>query len=333
MRNIDRHLEKEYQLWEKIQSQELAKLTAALHHLFLNLGAYFLISIIEYVLAIISHSQTLRADAFNNLSGIISTILLMVGLHIARDIDDDDIAGLTPMPKISLHKRGNDQRVQFTRFRYETIFTLVTGIIMVAISLGVILAGISNLLNPAKHLIPDRMALLGAAIASVIMLGVWYYNKQAGKKLQNAALIASAKDSLSDAWMSIATFVSILGALVFKITWLDGAGGVLVGLFILYSGISIFWESSLNLADYFDPEAETQYRQVLATFPEIIEVDELKAHYNGNIITLDLVLVVDSQMTVLSSYQLAEKIEQLMMHRFGIIDTDVSFIPTDKTKF
>ena len=24
MRNIDRHLEKEYQLWEKIQSQELA---------------------------------------------------------------------------------------------------------------------------------------------------------------------------------------------------------------------------------------------------------------------------------------------------------------------
>ncbi|MHC6160335.1 cation diffusion facilitator family transporter, partial [Lactobacillus delbrueckii subsp. lactis] len=63
MRNIDRHLEKEYQLWEKIQSQELAKLTAALHHLFLNLGAYFLISIIEYVLAIISHSQTLRADA------------------------------------------------------------------------------------------------------------------------------------------------------------------------------------------------------------------------------------------------------------------------------
>ena len=89
----------------------------------------------------------------------------------------------------------------------------------------------------------------------------------------------------------------------------------------------------MNLADYFDPEAETQYRQVLATFPEIIEVDELKAHYNGNIITLDLVLVVDSQMTVLSSYQLAEKIEQLMMHRFGIIDTDVSFIPTDKTKF
>ena len=332
MRNISRHLEKEYQLWESIQSKELAKLCAAIRHLFIKLGAYVLISISEYGVASVSHSQTLRADAFNNLSGIISTILLMIGLHIAKDIDDDDIAGWVPMPKISLHKRGNDQRVQFTRFRYETIFTLVTGIIMVAISLSVILTGIINLLNPDKHIIPDKMALVGALIASVIMLGVWYYNRRAGKKLQNAALIASAKDSLSDAWMSIATFISIAGALIFKISWLDGAGSILVGLFILYSGTNIFWESSLNLADYFDPEAEALYRQVLTEFPEIVEVDELKAHYNGNIITLDLVLMVAPDMTVLESYQLAEAIEQLMMRRFGIIDTDVSFIPTDETK-
>lgn len=196
---IDKHLKKEFEDWEKIQQKELGKLISAKRHLCVNIGAYLLISVIEGILSSISGSQTLKADAFNNLSGIISTVLLIIGIHIASDIDDDDIAGI-PLPKISLRKTGNDQRIQFTRWRYETIFTLVTGIIMIVIASSVIIDGIK-------------------------------------------------------------------------------------------------------------------------------EVDELKAHYNGNLITLDVVVIVDGTMSVLESYRLGEKIESLMLKNFGIIDTDVSFIP------
>ena len=196
---IDKHLKKEFEDWEKIQQKELGKLISAKRHLYVNIGAYLLISVIEGILSSISGSQTLKADAFNNLSGIISTVLLIIGIHIASDIDDDDIAGI-PLPKISLRKTGNDQRIQFTRWRYETIFTLVTGIIMIVIASSVIIDGIK-------------------------------------------------------------------------------------------------------------------------------EVDELKAHYNGNLITLDVVVIVDGTMSVLESYRLGEKIESLMLKNFGIIDTDVSFIP------
>ncbi len=88
--------------WEKTQANELAKIRASQHHLIYNLVAYVVISIIEYWLAEISKSQTLRADAFNNLSGIISTFLLMMGLHIAQDVDDDDIIGARlPSGKLS----------------------------------------------------------------------------------------------------------------------------------------------------------------------------------------------------------------------------------------
>lgn len=331
MKDIKKHLQREYEDWERVQKKELSKLNAAMRHLSVNILAYLLISIIEWCLASISHSQTLRADAFNNLSGIISTLLLMVGIHIARDIDDDDIAGVVPMPKLSLHKTGNDQRVQFTRFRYETIFTLVTGIVMISISLSVIISGIVGLLNPAKRIVPQPVALIGALIASVIMLLVWQYNKHAGRKLQNASLIASAQDSLSDALTSIGTLISIAGALFFELDWLDGATSIIVGCFILYSGGRIFMESSLNLADYFDPKVEETFRQTIATLPEVAAVEELKAHYNGNLVTLDVVIVVDANMNVLESYQLAERIESLMRIKFGVIDTDVSFLPDIKT--
>lgn len=330
MSKIKRHIIREMDVWEQNQADELAKIHASQRHLIYNLLAYLAISIIEYWLAVISKSQTLRADAFNNLSGIISTFLLMMGLHIASDIDDDDIAGVE-MPEENTHILGGDQRTQFIRWRYETVFSLVTAVIMVVIAFSVIWDGIKALLNPADRVVPDPIALIGAAIASVIMLVVWYMNRHTGKKLQNAALLASAQDSLSDAFTSIGTMVAIAGALLFKLAWLDGATSMIVGLFILYSGMKIFFDTSLNLADYFDPKAEEAYRQAILDIHKIHDIVELKAHYNGNVVTLDATILVNAKMTILESYQLSEKIERTLRKKFGIVDTDISFIPDPKT--
>lgn len=313
-------------VWEQNQADELAKIHASQRHLIYNLLAYLSISIIEYWLAALSKSQTLRADAFNNLSGIISTFLLMMGLHIASDIDDDDIAGVE-MPEENENILGGDQRMQFIRWRYETVFSLVTAVIMVVIALSVIMDGIKALLNPADRVVPQPVAIIGAAIASVIMLIVWFMNRRTGQKLQNAALLASAQDSLSDAFTSIGTMVAIAGALLFKISWLDGVTSIIVGFFILYSGLKIFFETSLNLADYFDPKAEKEYRQAILDIKKVHQVAELKAHYNGNIVSLDATIVVNSKMSILESYQLSEKIERTLRKKFGIVDTDISFIP------
>lgn len=327
MTKFMQHTKGEMAQWEDTQAKELVKIRASQRHLIYNVVAYLLISIIEYWLAAVSKSQTLRADAFNNLSGIISTVLLMLGLHIAQDVDDDDIIG-AKLPEDGYQEHlGTDQRVQFVRWRYETVFSLVTTVVMVAIALSVIIDGIKGLLSSNDRVVPQPIAIVGAGIASVIMLVVWYMNRQTGRKLQNAALLASAQDSLSDAFTSIGTMVAIAGALLFNLTWLDGATSIVVGFFILYSGLKIFFESSLNLTDYFDPKAEHEYGQAILAVPAIQYIAELKAHYNGNLVTLDATLVVDSKMTVLESFQLSERIEQMLRERFGIIDADISFIP------
>lgn len=327
MSKIKRHVKNEMAVWEEDQGIELRKIRASQRHLIYNLVAYLLISIIEYWLAAISKSQTLRADAFNNLSGIISTFLLMMGLHIAQDINDDDIAGVK-LPDMKYKKAlGGDQRIQFVRWRYETIFSLVTAVVMISIALSVIGDGVKALINPATRVVPQPIALVGAGIASVIMLVVWYMNRRTGRKLKNAALLASAQDSLSDAFTSIGTMVAISGALIFNLSWLDGATSIVVGLFILYSGIKIFFSTSLNLADYFDPKAEAAYHDAIMSVHKVHRVVELKAHYNGNVVSLDATLTVNGKMTILESYQLSEKIERMLRKKFGIIDTDISFIP------
>lgn len=64
--------------------------------------------------------------------------------------------------EIIKHIWGSDQRVQFVRWRYETIFSLVTAVVMVAIALSVIIDGIKSLLNPASRVVPQPVALIGA---------------------------------------------------------------------------------------------------------------------------------------------------------------------------
>lgn len=325
MQEQQAHRQAENIAWRKIQTKELQKLHSAQHHLWFNVGAYLVISVIEFYLAIIGHSQTLRADALNNLAGIISAVLLLIGIYIARDIDDDDLMG-RPLPEDS---QQSGQRLQLTRFHYETVFTLITGIIMIAISINVMYTGIKSLMNQSTQEVPQPITLVGAAIAMVIMLVVWWQNKQGGRKLQNAALTAAAQDSLSDALTSLGTLVAIGGALLFKIAWLDGVASIIVGIFILAAGIKIFRESSLNLADYFDPQAEAQFKKAIEEFSEVKEVEELNAHYNGNMVTLDIIIGVDTHMEVKDSYRLGEEIEAQMRRQFGIVDTDVMAVPAE----
>lgn len=320
---MQEHLEAEQATWKKTQAEELQKLHSAQHHLWFNVGAYLLISVVEFYLAMVGHSQTLRADALNNLSGIISAVLLLIGIFIARDIDDDDLMG-EPLPEDS---QQNGQRLQLTRFHYETVFTLITGLIMIAISLNIMYSGLKSLMDQKSQEVPQPITMVGAGIAMLIMLVVWYQNLRAGRKLHNAALTAAAQDSLSDAMTSLGTMIAIGGALLFKIAWLDGVASIAVGIFILISGIKIFRESSLNLADYFDPEVESQFKKSIEEFEQVKKVEELNAHYNGNVVTIDIIIGVDPQMEVKDSYRLGEQIEAKMRRQFGIVDTDVMAVP------
>jgi len=317
------HRQEEQKIWKKMQKEELQRLHSAQHHLWFNVLAYLLISVIEYYLAIVGHSQTLRADALNNLAGIVSAVLLLIGIYIARDMDDDDFMG-QPLPD---DPTQSGQKLQLSRFHYETVFTLITGIIMIGISLNVMYTGLMSLLGKTKMDVPKPITLVGAGVATVIMLVVWWFNRNGGRKLQNAALTAAAQDSLSDALTSVGTFIAISGALLFKVVWLDGVASIAVGIFILTSGIKIFRESSLNLADYFDPKVEEQFKLAIEKYPEVMRVVDLNASYNGNMVTLDVTIAVDAHMEVKDSYRLGERIEAQMRRQFGIVDTDVMAVP------
>ena len=325
---VDRK-DEEKQDWQRVEKQQFTKYRAVTAGLVFNVAIYGVIFLVEYLLALKSGAEVLKADAFNNLTGTFSTVLLLTGVHIATDNDDDDDNDLLGAPLDRQDTFYNRKRAQLLRFGIETVFTLITGILMIMIALKVIGDGLHGLVGFRTQQIPQPIGMVGAAISTGLILIIYLVNSLIGKKTGSAALRASAKDSLGDALTSLGTLVAIWLMTTFRLRWGDALASVIVGAFVLIAGIQVFAESSLNLVGYFNPHEERKYRRVIAAQPAVQRVLGVAAHYNGGVIIVDCTVAVAGKLTVLETARIAATIKRQLSSQFNVADTRVVFVPAE----
>ena len=169
-----------------------------------------------------------------------------------------------------------------------------------------------------------------------MMLIVWYSNRHNGKKLNSTSLLAAAKDSLGDVITSLGTMITVLLSYFLKLPWIDSVVSIAIGIFILWSGLMIFQECTLNLADYVDPDLEHKMKDSVEKIKDVHEVIDLRSRYNGNIFIVDIFIMVDPNKTALELYDLDERIENKLRKKFNVFDTTITVVPDaaipDKSK-
>lgn len=161
-----------------------------------------------------SGSIAVVADAVNNLSDAGSSIVTLLGFHLAEQKPDHD------------HPFGHG--------RAEYLSGLVVAMLILLMGFELAQSSVGEILNPVPAEGGWRVtATLCAAIAVKVYMA--FYNRRIGKRIGSTAMEAAALDSLGDC---AATSVVLLASLVERYTdlVLDGWGGLLVALFILWSG-------------------------------------------------------------------------------------------------
>ena len=143
-------------------------LRRAHHHLWTNVAAYLGLFLVEYFCAQIGHSQVLRADAFNNLSGIFSTGLLMT----ACTSRPKRMTMTCGRPHFSEEQHAIGPRIQQSRFRFETIYTLIAGLVMVVIRCGVVYQAAMVLIQRPTYHLETGLTVVGAGISSLILFSL-----------------------------------------------------------------------------------------------------------------------------------------------------------------
>ena len=124
--------------------------------------------------------------------------------------------------------------------------------------------------------------IIGILAASILVkVYMFYYNHALGKKLQSAAMNATAMDSLSD---TISTALVLAATVISQYTGLllDGWFGLLVGFFILYAGISAM-KDTLNplLGQKPDPELVHEIEDMVNSSPVVHGIHDLIIHDYG----------------------------------------------------
>ena len=294
----------------KDEQRRFARLKSAQHAAALNLVVYGGLTVAELWIAQLAHSRALAADGLNNLTGVASALILLWGLQVSQQRPDSE------------HRFGH--------WRFQTIATLFSGLIMLVVGLDVVLDGYHGLQAwyQGKVQVPGVLAGYVSPAAGVAMASVSLMNHIRAKQLDSSVLRTASKDSFSDAATSGGTLLAILGAKAGWL-WLDGGAAIAVGLLILYAAWTILRDAIFELTDGFDTKKIAAYRQTITQVPGVLGVQSIEARYAGDAVLLTIGIRVDPTMTVADSYELGERVERKLMDAYDILDADVKTYPAD----
>ncbi len=189
---------------------------------FVGIGANLGLVALKLVVGILAGAISLILDAVNNLTDALSSLLTAIGAKLA---------GKRPDKK---HPFG------YGRIEYLTS-TIIAGIILFAGAASIV-ESIQTLIdgNPLPNYTDLSLILISVGILVKVLLGLYF--RKVGKSVSSSALSASGADALFDSIISLSTLVGAIVARYAGIA-IEPYLGILIGLFILKSGIGILIES------------------------------------------------------------------------------------------
>jgi len=271
----------------------------------ISIIAYIVLSILKLVIGIMSNSEALKADGLNNTTDIIASIAVLIGLKLSQRPPDKD------------HRYGH--------WKSETIASMIASFIMLAVGIQVLIEAISSMFHGNKET-PDILAAYVGIGSAIAMYFVYRYNKRLAQKINSKAVMAAAKDNLSDAWVSIGAAVGIIGA-QFNMAWLDSVTAIIVGLLICKTAWDIFKEASHELSDGFDENILQDYQDIIKKIEGVKGIKEIRGRNYGNNEVLDVVILVSSELNIIEAHNIATRVEKIMMKEHNVHEVHVHVEP------
>ncbi|EGQ19576.1 cation efflux family protein [Sporosarcina newyorkensis 2681] len=271
----------------------------------ISIIAYTILSTLKLISGYLSDSSALKADGLNNTTDIIASIAILVGLRLSQKPPDKD------------HGYGH--------WKSETIASMVASFIMLAVGIQVLNEAVTSMFQGGKES-PDIGAAYVGVFSAFVMYFVYRYNKKLAEKINSKAVMAAAKDNISDAWVSVGTAIGIFGS-QFNMPWLDTLTAIIVGLLICKTAWDIFKSASHELSDGFDVVKIKLYREVIQEVYGVVSIKEIKGRNYGNNEVIDVIITVDSSLNIGKAHDISSQVEKVLINKHEVYDVHVHVEP------
>lgn len=257
-----------------------------------------LLALAKYLIGIVSNSIAITADAVNNLSDSVSCVITLVSFKMAN---------MKP-----------DKEHPFGHGRIEYVAALIVGFIVELMGYELIKSSIDKIKNPEAVVfsVPAVIVLLISILGKIWLA---FFNSYLGKKIDSAAMSAVVTDSISDTTATTVTLVALILSLFTDLP-IDGYMGIVVSLFILYSGFGILKESvGIILGTPPDKELVDELVEFIMSHEEILGIHDLVIHSYGATRTFASVHTeISAEGDLLKAHDTIDSIERLVKEKFGI---------------
>lgn len=214
----------------------------------------------KLIAGLLAGSVAIIADAVNNLSDASSSAVTLLGFRLAQQPADAD------------HPYGHA--------RYEYLSGLVVAVLILVIGVELVKSSVGKIIHPEPIAFSAlTVMILIASIAVKLCMSLFFGTL--GKKIKSTTLSATSVDSRNDVISTAAVLLGCLVGYFFHIN-IDGIVGLLVALFILYSGINIVKETiSPLLGQQADAELVEKIHTLVLSHEKVLGVHDLLVHDYG----------------------------------------------------
>jgi cation diffusion facilitator family transporter len=270
-------------------------LAAGLRVTWIGMGGNVLLVIIKIWVGLYSRSQALVADGIHSLSDLFSDVVVIFGLKLGRMEEDEN------------HPFGHA--------RIETAASMLVGIILFLVGLGIGYNAVSSIYHhDESH--PGLPAILAALFSILLKEGLYWYTVGVGKRIKSPALIGNAWHHRSDAFSSIAVLIGVGGAYL-NPSWhmADAYAALIVTFFIIKVGGNLTWSAMKEVVDTApDQKMQELIERTALGIHGVREVHDIRARHSGAQIFVELHIVVDPFLTVWDGHEIAATVKHTMLN-------------------
>ncbi|MBQ3432662.1 MAG: cation diffusion facilitator family transporter [Clostridia bacterium] len=215
----------------------------------------------KFAVGALSGSASIIADAANNLSDMLTSVISLIGFKLA--------------------KKPADEAHPFGHGRYEYILSVIVSFFVLFMGVELLKNGIEKIISPAAVSV-SPFVIVVLAVSIVVKIGIGMLNLYLARRADVIALKAVAKDSFGDCISTAAVLISIVLQKIFHLPF-DGYVAAAVSLLVLWSGIDILRESlSPLLGKPAGKETVKELKQFMLSFdPDILDVHDMMFHDYG----------------------------------------------------
>lgn len=257
------------------------------------IGNLFLL-IIKGIVAFLSGSQAMVADAFNSAGDIFSSLMTYIGNRISSKKADDD------------HNLGHGKA--------EYIYSMLISISMILMATFVLKDSIKSLFYGSKYTFSIWLIVV-CIVTIIVKFSLYLYTNKLYKKHNNLLILANSKDHLND---TIITSLNLISCILssYNIFFLDGIVGSIISIWIMYTAIKLFIESYNVLMDKsISIETKNKVLDIIKEEKQVKKVIHFNSTPVGYKYQISFTIYVDGNMSTFDSHEIANNLEEKIVDK------------------